>query len=47
MSKVFRRALKKGVGYVFFWKDRRYEVIDEILIYHYDSDSVYVKDLDF
>lgn len=47
MSKVFRKALKRGIGYIFSWHGRTYKVIDEILIYHYDSDSVYVKDLDF
>lgn len=47
MIKRFRKALKKGAGYTFTYKDRRYQVLDDITIYHYESDTVYFLDLDF
>ena len=47
MIKVFRKAIRHGAGYKFRYKDRLFIVLDEYIIYHEDSDTVYYKDTDF
>lgn len=47
MSRIFRRALLKGCGASFRYRDRLYTVIDDVCIYHPDSDTVYILDIDF
>lgn len=44
--KIFRREILKGV-HCFVFQDRLYKVIDDVTIYHADSDTIYYKDLDF
>ena len=46
MIKKFRKEIAKGI-HSFTYKDKLYKVIDDITIYHEDSDTVYYKDLDF
>lgn len=42
----FRKELAKG-AHSFVFNNRVYQVLDDITIYQYDSDTVYYKDLDF
>ena len=46
MIKRFRREAAKGV-HSFTYKGKLYRVLDEVVIYHEDSDTLYYKDLDF
>jgi hypothetical protein len=46
--RLFKHILKtKKPGYRFTWQGLTYEVIDDITIYHKDSDTIYIKDFDF
>ncbi len=46
MIKKFRQEIRKGI-HSFTYKDKVYQVLDDITIYHADSDTAYYKDLDF
>lgn len=46
MIKKFRKEIAKG-AHKFTWNGCIYTVIDDMIIYHEDSDSIYVLDLDF
>lgn len=46
MVKKFRQEIRKGV-HSFTWNNRLYQVLDDITIYHPDSEMIYYKDLDF
>lgn len=44
--KIFRREILKGV-HNFVFQDKIYQVLDDVAIYHADSDTLYILDLDF
>jgi len=46
MCEKFRVEIKKGI-HSFTFGGRVYKVLDDITIYHYESDTVYYLDLDF
>ena len=46
MAKKFRKEIAKG-QHTFIYNDKVYQVLDDISIYHYDSDTLYILDLDF
>lgn len=47
MIKTFRKAILHGAGYKFKYNGRIYTVLDDFIIYHEDSDTIYYKDTDF
>ena len=46
MIAKFRREAAKG-AHSFTYKGKLYRVLDDITIYHQDSDTTYYRDLDF
>lgn len=46
MIKRFRKEISKG-QHSFTYQGRIYQVLDEITIYHYESDTIYFLDIDF
>lgn len=46
MIRVFRREAAKG-AHSFSFQGKLYKVLDDCIIYHEDSDTVYYRDIDF
>lgn len=46
MIKRFRKEILKGI-HTFKYQGRLYQVLDDYIIYHAESDTVYYRDTDF